>query len=204
MSLPAPAPRRHLHTRTIRCDGYLRDDGLWDIEAQIVDTKAYRYTEPFRGVREPGSAVHDMIVRLTVDSTMTVRDIAVSIEAHPYATCLEAVPAFQSLIGARIGKTWRRAVNDAVAGTKGCTHVRELLFPMATVAFQTVNGWPEDGEAPTSAPRSGKIDPSFLNGCKAWADDGMVVATLHPHLLRRKTPEGAAPSAGADTASEGN
>ena len=103
MSLPAPAPRRHLHTRTIRCDGYLRDDGLWDIEAQIVDTKAYRYTEPFRGVREPGSAVHDMIVRLTVDSTMTVRDIAVSIEAHPYATCLEAVPAFQSLIGARIG-----------------------------------------------------------------------------------------------------
>jgi hypothetical protein len=34
MSLPAPAPRRHLHTRVISCEGYEREDGLFDIEAR--------------------------------------------------------------------------------------------------------------------------------------------------------------------------
>src|SRR6185503_19700597 len=46
MSLSAPAPRRHLHTRSITCEGFARDDGLWDIEARIVDTKTYRVEEP--------------------------------------------------------------------------------------------------------------------------------------------------------------
>ncbi|MFN9479965.1 MAG: DUF2889 domain-containing protein, partial [Betaproteobacteria bacterium] len=37
MSLPTP--RRHVHTRSIRVDAYARDDGFWDLEALLVDTK---------------------------------------------------------------------------------------------------------------------------------------------------------------------
>ena len=33
MPLSEPtAPRKHLHTRNGECRGYLRDDGLWEIE----------------------------------------------------------------------------------------------------------------------------------------------------------------------------
>ena len=46
LALPSPPPsaataasRRHVHTRTIRVDAYARSDGLWDIEAELVDTK---------------------------------------------------------------------------------------------------------------------------------------------------------------------
>ena len=56
MGLPSPAPRRHLHTRSILCEGFLRDDGLYDIEARIVDTKTYEAEEPFRGLRPAGGA----------------------------------------------------------------------------------------------------------------------------------------------------
>ena len=42
------------------------------------------------------------------------------------------------------GGGWRRAVNEAVGGTKGCTHLKELLMPAATVAFQTLSSWPKD------------------------------------------------------------
>jgi len=32
--------RRPVHTRSIRVDAFARDDGLWDLEAELVDTKA--------------------------------------------------------------------------------------------------------------------------------------------------------------------
>ena len=39
MPLTNPAPRKLMHTRAIDCKGYERADGLWDIEAHLVDTK---------------------------------------------------------------------------------------------------------------------------------------------------------------------
>jgi hypothetical protein len=196
MALPAAAPRKPLHTRSIVCDGYLREDGDFDIEARILDVKAYAYTEPFRGRREPGDPVHEMLVRLTVSPSMKVRGIAVDMPQTPYGTCQGARAAFQKLVGASIGPGWRKAVNEAVGGVSGCTHVRELLFPMATVAFQTIGGWSSDdadaqrNTQPTEQPVQRKGKPYFLDGCISWASDGEIVAQLHPEYARRPAGPG--------------
>lgn len=194
MNLPSAVPRTLKHTRRITCEGYLRDDGLWDIDARIVDTKAYRYTEPDRGSRGIGEPVHDMSVRLTIDDAMTVRDIEVVFSSNPYAACLGAAPNFKGLIGAKIGLGWRKAVQACVGGTHGCTHVRELLFPMATVAFQTMSGWAADDDtapqaqgepgAPHGPSERDDRKPFFIDGCKAWASSGDVVARFHPRYHR--------------------
>ena len=186
MTLPSPAARRHRHTRTISCEGYQREDGLWDIEARIVDAKPFSYREPFRGLRAAGEPVHDMALRLTIDDEMTVRDIQVAMYSVPYGPCSGALPAFQGLIGRKIGAGWRRAVAECVGGTKGCTHMRELLLPAATVAFQTLGSWPEDGQpVPEPDPDYQQERPHFVDGCKAWAVDGEVVATLYPQFHRK-------------------
>jgi Protein of unknown function (DUF2889) len=187
MSLSPPAPRRHQHTRTIHCRGYERDDGLFDIEAQIVDTKTYAVDEPYRGHREAGQHVHDMQLRLTVDRAMVVRAIEVTTNDAPYDACFTVAPAYEALVGAKIGGGWRRAVNEAVGGTKGCTHLRELLMPVATVAFQTIGSWPKAGKVATeSHPDRERKKPYFIDGCKAWAADGPVVERLFPLHFRRK------------------
>ena len=187
MNLSPPAPRRHKHTRSISCEGYQREDGLWDIEARIVDTKPFAYREPFRGLRAPGEPVHDMALRLTIDDHMVVRDIAVAMLAVPYGPCSSALPAFKGLIGRKIGAGWRRAVQECVGGVKGCTHLRELLLPAATVAFQTLGSWPEDGQpAPEPDPDYQTERPHFVDGCKAWATDGEVVAQLYPQFHRKR------------------
>lgn len=191
MSLSPPAARRHLHTRSIVCEGFHRNDGLWDIEARIVDTKTYAYEEQDRGLRKAGDPVHHMAVRLTLDNAMVVHAIEVGMPETPYATCLTAIPAFQGLVGKKVGQGWRRAVNDCVGGTAGCTHVRELLFPMATVAFQTLGGWKEKEDAAEGleqAPTNASGRPYFLDGCKSWATDGPVVARLHPQFAVRRQP----------------
>jgi hypothetical protein len=179
MPLPAPAPRNHLHTRTIRCEGYEREDGLYDIEAQIVDQKAYAVDEPIRGHRPAGAHVHDMQVRLTLDASMTVRAIAVTTNHAPYDICPSVAPGYQQLVGARIGAGWRKAVAEAAGRTKGCTHISELLMPMATVAFQTMGSWKQNEETAQTGQK-----PHFIDGCRAWASDGPVVKKLYPMFYR--------------------
>ncbi|MEO8144893.1 MAG: DUF2889 domain-containing protein [Betaproteobacteria bacterium] len=178
MSLPSPAPRRHLHTRIIKCEGYERDDGLYDIEAQIIDVKTQDSEEPYRGLRKAGAHVHDMQVRLTLDRAMTVRAIEVTTNHAPYDVCPSVAPGYQALVGAKIGGGWRKAVTEAVGRTKGCTHITELLMPMATVAFQTMGSW-KPGE-------TGAEKPRFIDGCKAWASDGPVVKRLFPMHYRKQ------------------
>jgi len=196
MSLPTPAPRRHMHTRRIECEGFQREDGLWDIEASIVDTKAYEVEEPERGIRKAGEHVHDMQVRLTLDDDMVVMAVAVSTNDAPYAPCYTTAPAFQGLVGARIGAGWRKAVNEAVGGTRGCTHMKELLFPMATVAYQTLGSWPKKRKADAATdgavqlqietdPAQAGVKPYFIDGCKAWASNGPVVEKLFPVYFRK-------------------
>ncbi|MEO7728018.1 MAG: DUF2889 domain-containing protein, partial [Burkholderiales bacterium] len=71
-SLAAPAPRTHVHTRDVQYRGYRRVDGLWDIEAELTDTKTYRQERPDRGVMPAGEPVHGMVIRLTVDDEMKI------------------------------------------------------------------------------------------------------------------------------------
>ena len=180
MSLSTPAPRKHLHTRTIKCEGYERDDGLYDVEAQIIDEKTYPVDEPYRGHRPAGAHVHDMRVRLTLDASMTVRGIEVTTNHAPYEACPGVAPAYKALVGAKVGGGWRKAVTEAVGRTKGCTHITELLMPAATVAFQTMGSWkPQEGAAAGAK-------PAFIDGCKAWASDGPVVQRLFPLHYRER------------------
>lgn len=186
MSLSAPAPRRHLHTRAIVCEGFARDDGLFDIEARLLDTKTYAIEEPYRGRRDAGQPVHDLHLRLTIDRAMVVRDIEVATASAPYDACYTVAPAYKKLVGATVGGGWRRAVSAAVGGIAGCTHLRELLLPAATVAFQTLASWPEAGKVATEAkPDRSATRPHFIDGCRAWASDGPVVERLFPLHYRK-------------------
>ena len=181
MSLSTPAVRKHLHTRTIVCEGFERDDGFFDIEASIVDQKTYAVDEPIRGHRPAGAPVHDMQLRLTLSADMTVRAIEVTTNHAPYDICPSVAPGYQRLVGAKVGGGWRKAVTEAVGRTRGCTHITELLMPAATVAFQTMGRWkPESGESAEAA----LAKPAFIDGCKAWASDGPVVQKLFPMHYR--------------------
>jgi len=192
--LSNPSARRLMHTRRIEAQGFRRDDGLWDIEARIIDTKPFAYEEPYRGHRGADSDVHNIAIRLTLDDDFLVRDIEVVMPAVPYPSCAGAIPNFKSLIGTRVGAGWRKAVTAAVGSTQGCTHARELLFPMATVAFQTLFGWEDEADGPDEKQRRAQREavrsepqgkPLFLDGCYSWASNGEVVAKLYPQFSTR-------------------
>ena len=103
MPLSAPQAREHIHTRDITCTGYRRDDGLWDIEGHLTDTKTYAFSNDERGEVPPGVPVHEMWIRLTVNDTLEIKDVEAATDYSPFALCRDVTPNFQRLIGLRIG-----------------------------------------------------------------------------------------------------
>ncbi len=175
MPLSPPEPRKLRHVRHIECHGYRREDGLWDIEGHLTDIKTYPFDNAYRGLIEPGVPAHDMWIRLTVDAELTIRTAEASTEAGPYEICPAAALPMAELTGMMIGPGWRRAVQKRVGGTKGCTHLVEMLQPLATVAFQTVYA---DLKAWRSKTPSTK--PPQLGSCYALRTDGEVVKDQYP------------------------
>jgi hypothetical protein len=137
MPLSPPAPRQHLHARTLSCHGYLREDGLWEIEGHIVDRRRYAFDNEWRGRVAADQPLHEMWLRLTLDEDLTIRAVEAATDASPFAICPDVVPNFQRLVGAKIGAGFARTVRERLGGPNGCTHLVEMLSQIATVALQT-------------------------------------------------------------------
>ena len=178
--LTDPKPRNPLHKREVTFNGYARDDGLWDIEGHLVDTKGRPFTTGSRTL-VPGEAVHDMWIRLTVDNNLVIQDLEVSIDAHPHPECVNVIPDMDTLIGQRIGKGWRKMIDIHIGGLKGCTHLRELLTTMATAVYQSIPGVLHDQDE--------NKPPLYLGTCKTWDFDGPVVMRVYPKFYRWKAPQ---------------
>jgi hypothetical protein len=185
MALPEPVARRPLHTRKITFEGFQREDGLFDLDAELIDSKSAPIHMHERGLLPAGGAIHHMRVRVTVDDTLTIRAIATAMDAAPFDNCQQAVDPVQKLVGATLGAGWRKAIESAMGGVAGCTHLRELLFNVATAAFQTIpielsrqreaRGEPRDPDAPV---------PYFLGKCLSWDREGPVVQRVLPMYYR--------------------
>lgn len=184
MSLSPPADREPIHHRRIDCRGYRRRDGLWDIEGHLVDVKAYPFANAHRGEIRPGEPIHDMWVRLTVDDDLTVVAAEAATDAGPFAVCPAITPAFARLEGLRIGPGWRRAVLARLGGVQGCTHLVELLWPLATAAYQTIHPWRASREPGHDDERP----PQHLDSCHALARDGEVVREHYPKWYTGREP----------------
>jgi Protein of unknown function (DUF2889) len=63
-----------MHTRRVEYRGFQREDGLWDIEGELHDTKPHAFEIEGEGVWAPHEAIHHMSLRVTVDDAMVIRD----------------------------------------------------------------------------------------------------------------------------------
>lgn len=175
-------PRQPLHTRAITFQGYEREDGLWEIEGHIVDTKSYGFPNQDRGRIEAGEPIHDLWLRLAIDETFTIREAEAAMDGTPFNYCVEIAPAFHALEGLTIESGWHREVAKRLGGVHGCTHLVELLRPMATAAVQTI--MPARARRHPKSSDSPPMPPSQLNKCHSFADDGPIVKERMPEYYK--------------------
>ena len=174
--LSPPVARTHLHNRRVVYRGYQREDGLWDIEAELRDSKTGEFTVRGERTWQADEAIHGMAIRLTVDNQTVVQAIEVAMDDVPHPPCPEAAASMQRMVGCSLARGWRRAIEERLGGVEGCAHLRELLFNMATAGFQTMvhDVMPDDRP------------PPFLGKCKTWDFDGPTVERIFPMFYQRR------------------
>jgi hypothetical protein len=106
-------------------------------------------------------------------------------DAAPFEHCQNAVDPVQRLVGATLGAGWRKAIEAAMGGVAGCTHLRELLFNVATAAFQTIPvHLSQQREARGETPDPDAPAPYFIGKCLSWDREGPVVQRVLPMYYR--------------------
>jgi hypothetical protein len=182
------ASRRELHRRQVDSRFYERSDGLYEVEASLVDTKS----EPFLGLLAtapiaPGDALHDIVVTLMLDEAMVVLQARLEMRSTPFKRCGGVVDTMAPLRGLQIGTGWNRQVRERLGGSASCAHVVELLSQMATTAYQ---GLSARRMPRMHLPESEPLRRARVDSCYAFAANGEVVGALWPDLARSEPPEG--------------
>jgi hypothetical protein len=178
MALSPPAAREPLHVRAIVIEGFRRADGLFDIEADITDTKSYPFSVGDRGRINPGEPLHRMRLRVTVDKWLTIVAAEAETLKAPFNNCPGGARTFDRLVGLAIRAGFLKEASQRIGGVAGCTHIRELLQQIATVAIQTTYVLPQRQRSDDEAAKR------MIGSCFAYAADGPVVRRRWPHLAR--------------------
>ena len=112
-------PRRLMHRRALDVQVFARDDGLFDVEASLTDTKTHDV--PLAGEpRKAGDPIHEMRLLLTVDATLTITAATSETLWMPYpGACNAHGDAYARLIGLNLMKGFRQAVQERLSGTRG-------------------------------------------------------------------------------------
>ena len=180
MPLSTPtAPRQPLHHRDITVRGYKRDDGMFDIEGHLHDTKEVDF-KVASGQRKAGESLHSMWLRITIDRTLTIVDAEAATDAMPYVGyCDQIAPDYKKLIGLAIRPGFSSRVKELLGGSNGCTHITDLIGVVATTAFQTIAG--QGMQVPGAKPYQ-------LDRCHALALTAPAVARYYPEWYRGDQP----------------
>lgn len=187
MPLPSAAQRRPIHHRIIDMQAYAREDGMYDIESRLVDTKPFPFVRMASPEPTPaGKSLHDLWIRVTVDGDYVVRDIVAVSDATPWPLCKEAGATLNVLVGERIARGWSSKVKERLRGAAGCTHLMEMLIPMATVTFQGIRGLHPEQARTVGADGV----PSKIDSCFAYGRQREVVRMLWPEHFRPSKPNG--------------
>jgi len=128
--------------------------------------------------------LHEMWLRVTVDDSLVIRAVEAAIEHGPFAICPRIAGNFRRLEGERIGPGWRRRVHTLLGGVEGCTHLVELLTPLATTAFQTLFGSRYGGRPKHDHTERSGVMARLIGSCHALAPDSEVVRDFWPEHYR--------------------
>jgi hypothetical protein len=178
---PTAVTREELHCRRIEMRGWRRSDGFFEVEGRLIDTKPTDFV-PLRGgtLVEAGLPIHNLGVRLTFDDELIVRAVETFTESAPYDICPAGGRALQALVGLKMSGGWGQAVRSQLARADSCTHLRELLVPMATVAHQALSF--RLREQPERLDAEGR--PMRIDSCYAYGAERSLVQRLWPQFHR--------------------
>mgnify|MGYP002622835655 CR=1 FL=1 len=180
MPLPlATTPRVLKHTRTIKVQFFLREDGFWDIDARFTDVKTHELL--LASVVVPAKRpLHDMWMRLTVNPQGTVIDSHIAFDEVPFEGFCERIHSrYSKLVGLNILHHFRHGIHERFGAMDGCTHMNEIAEAIPSVAMQVFVFGEEEARIKAAFQKEDER-PFNLDLCHCMDSKGPAVLKFYP------------------------
>ena len=175
---PPPVARQRVHVRHIEIEGFLREDGLCELDASLTDVKDRDYPLA-SGLRPAGEPIHLLRIRLTIDTDYNI------VEAfdQPWKTNEGGVGMYWGMFDAsRHAKfSWTGLVHDPDHWKVGGLSV--LLGLLLSLPILARNG-ATFGEALTLAVAANTVGAWFATVFAFWQTHYFVLGAAFARLLR--------------------
>jgi hypothetical protein len=176
------AKGKKLHTRTIEVTTYDYDGQRIIVEGFLKDER-FQESHVLTGETFPRGVVHHMVIRLLVNcSNLMIEDVEVDLLAVPREVCRETLDCLAPLKGMTIARGFTANVKKLAGGSKGCTHLVELIQAMAPAVFQGFGAHQSRNRANVTAARARMIYQYLVNTCRTWREDGPYVERVKKNL----------------------
>lgn len=184
MSLPAAAPQRQLkHRRQFDVQVFSRGDGLWEVDATLVDVKTSA-AQLADGVRPAGVPIHEMQLRVVVNQSLDILEAGSETRWMPYeGLCNQHGDAYGRLVGLNLIRGFKQSVRERLGGIQGCTHLTELTQVLPTAVIQALAGDVIDIRGVV-----GDQQPFQIDRCHALRSNGEAVREHYPRWHRTDGP----------------
>jgi hypothetical protein len=173
---------KKLHTRNIEVTTYDYDGQRMIVEGFLRDDR-FQESHVITGETFPGGIIHHMAIRLLVNcSNLMIEEVDCEQMAVPREVCRETIDCLAPLKGLTITKGFTSKVKKLAGGSRGCTHLVELILAMAPAVFQGFGAHQSRKPPNLDSDRAQMLLQFLLNTCRVWREDGPMVERFKKKL----------------------
>lgn len=166
---------KKLHTRNIEVATYVYDEKRIMVEGFLKDDR-FQETHAITGEIFPSGVMHHMAIRLLVNcSNLLIEDLDVDLMSVPQVMCRETIDCLAPIKGMTITRGFTSKVKKMAGGSKGCTHLVELLLAMAPAVFQGFGAYQLQKPSASDSDQTKMILQFLVNTCRPWREEGPFV-----------------------------
>jgi hypothetical protein len=173
---------KKLHTRKIDVTTYDYDGQRIIVEGVLKDDR-FQDSHGITGETFPQGVIHHMVIRLLINcSNLLIEDVDVDLVSVPREECRETIDCLAPIKGLTVTKGFTSRVKKAAGGTKGCTHLVELMQAMAPAVFQGFGAHQSQQPVNLDSDRAKMLLQFLVNTCHVWREDGPFVEMVRDRL----------------------
>lgn len=186
MRSPWDSRGKKIHKRGIDVTTYEFDAQRIIVEGCLRDDR-FQDSYMITGEEFPRGVIHSMSIRLLVNCfNFTIEDVAVDLPSVPRESCRDTADCLTPIKGLTITRGFTAKAKKIAGGSKGCTHLLELLQAMAPATFQGVAAYRAQTLTDFDPARAEEALKLLVNTCHAWREDGPLVERLNRMLNKNQ------------------
>ena len=176
---------KKIHSRKIEVSTYDYDGQRIIVEGVLKDDR-FQDSYLLTGEKFPKGAIHHMVIRLLVNcSNLLIEDIDVELISVPRDMCRETINCLAQIKGLTISKGFTLKIKKIAGGSKGCTHLVELIQTMAPAIVQGYAAYQAQKPVSFDSDQANMILQFLVNTCHAWREDGPYVELFRKRIQKK-------------------